>query len=238
MTSKSTKTMNADMTDAQLLTFRPAGQSDAIAATRTWLWRTRERLAGRDPMRSAVGATKTVKQAPALVIPDGVHPDVAKLLIGMANEIASLKTQGATRGRSTPTVKAITSAPPHVQAILDAPDDELAQLEQLLAAKSTSKVNTVKVTAAHSPEALNTYINAGGKAARAFMKGEAEAVTQRGDMGLVPGLHTHNYASKMLQRITGTSTKPAGKARGIRGSTASQATKRASGRNPQKGLDA
>lgn len=44
--------LTADMNDQQLLKHRPKGASDAPAAKRTWLWRTRERIAGRDPMRA------------------------------------------------------------------------------------------------------------------------------------------------------------------------------------------
>ena len=235
------KAMHADMTDAQLLEFRPAGQSDAKAATTTWLWRTRERIAGRDPMRSS--ATKSAKE---VITPmptfdaktlKGVSPELANLIAGLVNETASLKAQLATRptGRANLATKAISDAPAHVQQILAQPDDELLQLEQLV--KRGSKVSMIKRSAAHSTDALQTYICGGGKAARAFMKGEGAALLERTDMGLVPGLATHNYASKMLQRITDTSTTPAGKAKGVRGSTASQATKRAASNNPNGGLD-
>jgi hypothetical protein len=51
-TAKNGKALDAAMTDAQLLRSRPASASQAPAAIRTWLWRTRERIAGRDPMRA------------------------------------------------------------------------------------------------------------------------------------------------------------------------------------------
>jgi hypothetical protein len=50
--TKTDKALDAAMTDAQLLKSRPASASQAPAAIRTWLWRTRERIAGRDPMRA------------------------------------------------------------------------------------------------------------------------------------------------------------------------------------------
>lgn len=50
--AKNGKALTVNMTDAQLLKSRPANASQAPAAIRTWLWRTRERIAGRDPMRA------------------------------------------------------------------------------------------------------------------------------------------------------------------------------------------
>lgn len=40
------------MSDAQLLQYRPKDASQAPAAIRTWIWRKREIMAGRDPYRS------------------------------------------------------------------------------------------------------------------------------------------------------------------------------------------
>ena len=130
--------------------------------------------------------------------------------------------------RQTPTVKAIDSAPEAVKAILAHPDDELMQLEQ--GVTRASKASMIKRAAAHSPDALRTYICAGGKPARAFMDGTGEAVSELiPGQGLVPGFANHAYAIALLQRIEGTpATKPVRVKGSVRGSTASQATKRAS----------
>ena len=130
--------------------------------------------------------------------------------------------------RKSPTTDAIASAPEPVRELLQNPDAELVALESAVSAKRPSKASMVRRAAAHSGDALQTYICAGGKAARAFMAGEGEAITTPTTMGLIPNSSTHLYASAWVNRLSGITPKPAGKRSGrITGNSASQATKRA-----------
>ena len=145
----------------------------------------------------------------------------------LSNRVVALESK-PTRTRKSPTTNAIAEAPEPVRALLENPDAELVALESAVSAKRPSKASMVRRAAAHSTEALQTYICAGGKAARAFMAGEQEAVTSPTPMGLIPNSATHLYASAWVNRITGITPKPAGKHGGkVIGNSASQATKRA-----------
>lgn len=151
-----------------------------------------------------------------------------KVLNNLDARIGTLETKRA-NGRKSPTTQAVAQAPEPVRSLLENPDAELVALESAVSAKRPSKASMVRRAAAHSVDALQTYICAGGKAARAFMAGEGEAITQPTTMGLIPNSSTHLYASAWANRLSGITPKPAGKRSGrITGNSASQATKRAS----------
>ena len=142
-------------------------------------------------------------------------------------DVDTLKAK-RTGERKSPTTKAVAEAPEPVRLLLENPDAELVALESAVSAKRPSKASMVRRAAAHSTEALQTYICAGGKAARAFMAGQAEAITNPTPMGLIPNSATHLYANAWVNRLSGITPKPAGKRGGrVTGNSASQATKRA-----------
>ena len=145
----------------------------------------------------------------------------------LRTDVDALKAR-KTNGRKSPTTQAVAQAPEPVRLLLENPDAELVALESAVSAKRPSKASMVRRAAAHSVDALQTYICAGGKAARAFMAGEGEAITTPTTMGLIPNSSTHLYASAWVNRLSGITPKPAGKRSGrITGNSASQATKRA-----------
>lgn len=110
-----------------------------------------------------------------------------------------------------------------------------------------SKISIMHRCADHSQEALITYMNAGGQAARAFMKGDTDAEVGLDANGseftiklpalernsanvraLVPNRTTHQYATRLLTLIgKGPISKPAGKRGRPTGSTAGEANRRA-----------
>ena len=142
--------------------------------------------------------------------------------------LSALETKRS-NGRKSPTSKAVAEASEPVRQLLENPDPELVALESAVSAKRPSKASMVRRAAAHSVDALQTYICAGGKAARAFMAGEGEAITTPTSMGLIPNSSTHLYASAWVSRLTGITPKPAGKRSGrVSGNTASESTKRQS----------
>ena len=146
----------------------------------------------------------------------------------LRDRVVALETKRS-NGRKSPTTKAVAEAPEPVRLLLENPDSELVALEQAVASKRPSKASMVRRAAAHSTEALQTYICAGGKAARAFMAGEAEAINAPTTMGLIPNSATHLLASAWMDRLSGITRTPAGKRGGkVTGNSASQATKRAS----------
>lgn len=116
-------------------------------------------------------------------------------------------TSEATPVASKSTKRTKIASPHEGNANLDA----LAQL-----VKRPSKAKFARKAAGHSLDALLTYQNAGGKAARAFMAGEANAILDgRTDMGLVTGSTTYNYVRALAASIGGQPVgKPAGKRRG------------------------
>ena len=146
----------------------------------------------------------------------------------LGERVGTLETKRG-NGRKSPTTKAVAEAPEPVRQLLENPDAELVALESAVSAKRPSKASMVRRAAAHSTEALQTYICAGGKAARAFMTGAAEAITSPTPMGLIPNSATHLYANAWMNRLSGITPKPAGKRSGrVTGNSAGQATKRAS----------
>lgn len=160
-----------------------------------------------------------------------VLANMGQVLNDISTRLVALETRksGSNGPRKSPTSDAIAAAPEAQRTILENPDPELASLEQAIT--RTSKVRMIKRAAAHSVEAVQTYICAGGKAARALIAGEGPAIDTLTPMGLVTGSATHAYASawvKRLQGIDAPTPHASKRSKRVRGNTASQATKRAS----------
>ena len=81
---------------------------------------------------------------------------------------------------------------------LPAQDAEIQRLR--LAVPKEAKAKLIDQCAAHSYDALNTLILAGGRDARAFMKGEGPAATKETDFHLVYDHANGLYACKLLEQ--------------------------------------
>lgn len=76
-------------------------------------------------------------------------------------------------------------------------DDDTARLR--LAVPKDSKAKFIDQCAEHSYDALQTLILAGSREARAFMAGEAQAATGKGEYGLVETHPNYAYACRLLE---------------------------------------
>lgn len=134
--------------------------------------------------------------------------------------------------RASVTTKAIDNASPATQEAIasvqargytDTPSSVALAIEaahkQGLASfelPKQAKVKLINRCAAHSVDALRTYMSLGGRAARAFMGGEAiPEDCQDGQFGLVEAGATMRYAKHILAALTGVASvgtpAPAGK---------------------------
>ena len=154
-------------------------------------------------------------------------------LAPVREEIASLKarveqSKEQPKERKTQTHDSIKNAPEPVRTLLTDLSPKLAGLRGMV---KKARANMADKCAAHSLEAIQTYRNAGGQAARAFIANgdhDAPINTADGDSftihvpcterdirtGMVPGSVLFQYAIALEQELGAVSGTPAGKARG------------------------